>query len=155
MSSIVSFPILDKQTLDFIAKTSTQKQLLGAVTSDVTNKKVTIETVLDSVFKYGGQLVDILSKGGVFRNKNLQYLNEIAQRGYNQNDVERLKDDIDLGAFGSLLNTARSSSDIPKSEEKDNTLLYLGLGALGLGALYLIINSNKEQQQVPTEIKKR
>lgn len=108
-----------------------------------TGGKVTLDTVLKYVFEYGGSAVAILSQIGVIKNKNLAAMQEIAQRGYNQNDVQALAGQLDLSALQKEVDK-RNTNDA-----KDNTLLYVGLAFVALVAIYLITKQNDTKQFEP------
>lgn len=110
--------------------------------------KVTLDTVLKYVFEYGGSAVAILSQIGVIKNKNLAAMQEIAQRGYNQNDVAALAGQLDLSPLQKEIDD-RNAKDV-----KDNTLLIVGLALIGLVAIYLITKQNDQRQYEPIEYRK-
>lgn len=122
--------------------------LLGIIAKQSVGKKVTVETVLDYVFKYGGQAVGILSQIGVIKNKNLATLQDIAVKGYNQNDVAALAGQLDLSALQKEVDN-RNANDA-----KDNTFLYVGLAAVFLVAIYLITKQSEPKQFEPVSYQK-
>lgn len=105
--------------------------------------KVTVETILDYVFKYGGSAVSILSQAGIIKNKNLATLQEIAVKGYNQNDVAALAGQLDLSGL------QKEIDDRNANDKKDNTFLYVGLAFVFLVAIYLITKQSEPKQYEP------
>lgn len=123
---------------------------ITAIANDTKTKggKVTVETVLDYIFKYGVPAVQTLSQIGVIKNKNLATLQEIATRGYNQNDVNALAGQLDLSALQKEVDN-RNANDT-----KDKTFLYVGLAFVFLVAIYLITKQSEPKQFEPVSYQK-
>lgn len=122
---------------------------ITAIANDTKTKgtKVTVDTVLSYVFKFGVPAVQLLSQIGVIKNKNLAQLQEIAQRGYNQNDIAALAGQLDLSALQKEVDN-RNASDT-----QDKTFLYVGLAFIFLVAIYLITKQSEPKQYQPIEYK--
>lgn len=121
---------------------------ITAIANDTKTKgtKVTVDTVLSYVFKFGVPAVQLLSQIGVIKNKNFAQLQEIAQKGYNQNDVNALSGQLDLSALQKEIDD--------RNTPKDNTFLYVGLAFVALVAIYLITKQSEQTRYEPIEYRK-